>query len=90
MTTLDTLLAVLAEDTGGDGPVTPLRADVDRVEERATEIVRGHALRPLDALHLAVAELAALPLTEPGRLFGFATGSDLQRAAPTHLGFVIV
>jgi uncharacterized protein len=85
---LDAVLAVLATDTGDDGTVTVLRADAAQVERASTRIVREHAIRSLDALHLAVAQLAAVPLLEPGQRLGFATRDDTQRAVAEALGFV--
>ncbi|MGH3321627.1 MAG: type II toxin-antitoxin system VapC family toxin [Nocardioidaceae bacterium] len=79
------LLAVLAEDTGDDGTVTLVRADAVQVEDRVTAVVREHAIRSLDALHLAVAGLAARPLTEP---LGFAARDDAQGTVASALGFV--
>ena len=87
---LDAVLAVLADDTGDDGPVTLLRGDVGQVERASTRIVKDHAIRSLDALHLAVAELAAMPLLEPGQRLGFATRDDAQRVVAEALGFVPV
>jgi uncharacterized protein len=87
---LDAVLAVLAADTGDDGPVTLLRGDAVRVEQASTRIVRDHAIRSLDALHQAVALLAAVPLLEPEQRLGFATRDDAQRAAAEALGFVPV
>jgi predicted nucleic acid-binding protein len=85
---LDAVLAVFAADTGDDGPVTLLRGDVGQVERVSTRIVKDHAIRSLDALHLAVAELAATPLLEPGQPLGFATRDDARRAVAEALGFV--
>lgn len=59
---LQPILGLLAADVGG--PVTLLRPDVAATEQRATELVRAYPLRSLDALHLAVAELAAVPLLD--------------------------
>jgi uncharacterized protein len=87
---LDAVLAVLAADTGADGPVTLLRGDVADVKRASTRIVKEHAIRSLDALHLAVAELAAMPLLESGQRLGFATRDDAQRVAAEALGFVPV
>jgi predicted nucleic acid-binding protein len=83
------LLAAFESDTALDGPVTLLRPDQIAVENRATEIVTQHALRSLDALHLAVAELAALPLTAPEPC-GFATRDHAQSQVATNLGFTVV
>ncbi|MGH3977802.1 MAG: type II toxin-antitoxin system VapC family toxin [Pseudonocardiaceae bacterium] len=86
----DALLAALAADTGDDGLVTLLRADAEQVERRAIEIVRRHALRSLDALHLAVADLAAIPLLDAGDKLGLASRDDAQRAAGEAMGLVPV
>ncbi|MBG0828812.1 type II toxin-antitoxin system VapC family toxin [Planomonospora sp. ID67723] len=88
---LDNALAVLASDLGEDGPVTLVAAARDSVELRATEIVYTHALRALDALHLAVAELAAVPLLDsPGDKLGFASRDISQSEAALALGFIPV
>jgi predicted nucleic acid-binding protein len=87
---LDAVLAVLAADTGDDGPVTLLRGESVQVERASTRIVRDHAIRSLDALHLAVAQLAAMPLLEPGQRLGFATRDDAQAAVAEALGFVAI
>ncbi|MDQ6773394.1 MAG: type II toxin-antitoxin system VapC family toxin [Candidatus Dormibacteraeota bacterium] len=81
------LLALLAEDTGEAGPLTLLRVDSERLEIRATEIVREHALRSLDALHVAVAELAARPLVEPAERIAFASRDEAQQTAAVKRGF---
>ncbi len=85
---VDALLAVLAADTGEDGTVTLLRADPEQVERRAVEIIRDHALRSLEAMHLAVATLAAVPLLDPGDSLGLASRDEAQRRAGIALGFV--
>ncbi|MGH3694761.1 MAG: type II toxin-antitoxin system VapC family toxin [Pseudonocardiaceae bacterium] len=87
---IDALLAVLAADTGKDGTVTLLRADTEQVELRALQIVREHALQSLDAMHLAVATLAAVPLLDPGDSLGLASRDKAQRQAGIALGFVEV
>lgn len=87
---VDALLAVLAADTGEDGTVTLLRADTEQVELRALQIVREHGLRSLDAMHLAVATLAAVPLLDPGAALGLASRDEAQRQAGIALGFVEV
>lgn len=84
----DELLAVLAADMGEDGSVTVLRAAPEQVERRSARLVREHPLRSLDALHLAVAEIAAVPLLEPGEQLGFASRDEAQRTAAVALGFV--
>ena len=85
---IDALLGVLAADTGEDGTVTLLRADPEQVERRAVEIVRDHALRSLDAMHLAVASLAAVPLLGPVDSLGLASRDEAQRQAGVALGFI--
>jgi uncharacterized protein len=84
---VEALLALLAADTGEDGTVTLLRADPEQVERRAMEIVREHALRSLDAMHLAVATVAAVPLLDPGESLGLSSRDDAQRRAGIALGF---
>jgi uncharacterized protein len=86
---LDSALAVLASDLGQDGPITLLATPRDQAERRATEIVYAHALRALDAIHLAIAELAAVPLLDsPGDKIGFASRDAAQSEAALTLGFV--
>lgn len=85
---LDSLLAILASDTSDEGAVTLLRASAEALEARATEIVVTHALRSLDALHLAYAELAAAPLAERDEPIGFASRDAAQTAAAQARGFV--
>lgn len=85
---LNEVLSVVAGDTGEDGPVTLLRAPAEQVERRSITIVRDFSLRSLDALHLAVAEIAAVPLLDTGERLGLASRDDLQRAAGQALGFV--
>ncbi|TDO44056.1 hypothetical protein EV643_11779 [Kribbella sp. VKM Ac-2527] len=84
---LDGLLAAFETDTAVDGPVTLLRPDPVAVEARAIEIVRDHAIRSLDALHLAVAELAAMPLSSP-EACGFASRDHAQAEVAAKLGFI--
>ncbi|MGV9772918.1 type II toxin-antitoxin system VapC family toxin [Streptosporangium sp. NPDC003464] len=88
---LDAVLAVMAADLGEDGPVTLLAAPRDSVERRAVEIVYAHGLRALDGIHLAMAELAAVPLLEdPGDKLGFAGRDTAQAQAAAALGFTPV
>ncbi|NEA31541.1 type II toxin-antitoxin system VapC family toxin [Streptomyces sp. SID13031] len=86
---LDDLLAAFEADTAVDGPVTLLRPDAVAIEARAIEIVRDHAIRSLDALHLAVAELAALPLSSP-EACGFASRDSAQAEVAAKLGFIVL
>jgi predicted nucleic acid-binding protein len=86
---LDDLLAAFDSDTSVDGPVTLLRPDAVAVESRAIEIVRRYAIRSLDALHVAVAELAAMPLAAP-ETCGFASRDAAQAEVAGQLGFVLI
>jgi uncharacterized protein len=86
---LDDLLAEVESDTAVDGLVTLLRPDAVAVESRATEIVRQYAIRSLNALHIAVAELAAMPLAAPEHC-GFASRDAAQAEVAGKLGFVLV
>jgi predicted nucleic acid-binding protein len=86
---LDDLLTAFENDTAVDGPVTLLRPDPVSVETRAIEIVREHAIRSLDALHLAVAELAAMPLASPEPC-GFASRDQAQAEVAAKLNFLLV
>lgn len=52
------LLEMLDGDLGADGPVRVIDADQHQVESTALELVRSHAIRAMDAWHLAVASLA--------------------------------
>jgi predicted nucleic acid-binding protein len=81
------LLALLDSDLGPDGPVTVLGVPQDQVEEPALRLVREHALRALDAWHLAVAALAVPPLADPGEQVAFASRDDAQAAVAERLGF---
>lgn len=53
-------------------------------------LVRGHALRAMDAWHLAVAALVIPPLLEPGEQQGFASRDAMRRKVAEHLGFVAI
>lgn len=81
------LLALLDADLAMEGPVTVLRADQDHVEEAALRLVRDHALRAMDAWHLAVASLTVPPLAEPGEQIAFASRDEAQGAVARTLGF---
>jgi predicted nucleic acid-binding protein len=62
------LLAVLDADLGDKGRVTELTAPQADVEQKTLELVREHALRALDARHLAVASLTVSHHRIPSRL----------------------
>ena len=80
------LLELLDGDLGTDGPVTVVAADQSEVEERALDLVREHALRAMDAWHLAVAILTLPTLVEPGEDVGFATRDEAQSGVAASLG----
>jgi predicted nucleic acid-binding protein len=87
---LERTLAIFAADLADDGPVTLLTAPRDAIERRATELVYTHALRALDAIHLAVAESAAVPLLDKGDKLGFCSRDAAQAEAARALNFVPV
>jgi uncharacterized protein len=82
------LLALLDADLAG--PVIMLGAPQNEVERHALELVRRHALRAMDAWHLAVAALVVPPLLEPGEPKAFASRDQAQRKVAEELGFVAI
>ncbi len=80
------LLALLDGDLAG--PVTVLGAPQDQVEQHALQLVRQHALRAMDAWHLAVAAIVVPPLLQPGEPQAFASRDEAQRQVAEGLGFV--
>ena len=80
------LLALLDSDLAG--PVIVLGAPQDRVEQHALQLVRQHALRAMDAWHLAVAAIVVPPLLDPGEPRAFASRDRAQRHVAEELGFV--
>jgi predicted nucleic acid-binding protein len=82
------LLATLDADLDADGRVTELTVAQEKVEEKALELVREHALRTLDTWHLAVASLTVPALAKPEREeIAFASRDDEQAAVAEKLGF---
>lgn len=81
------LLALLDADLSPEGAVTMLAVTQERVEERALQLVREHALRALDAWHLAVAELTVPALAQKGEEIGFASRDEAQATVAEQLGF---
>jgi predicted nucleic acid-binding protein len=81
-----TLLAALEADLAVDGPVTLVAPRQEQVEDRALPIVREHALRALDAWHLACAQLVLPALAEPGEATAFASRDEAQAAVAQALG----
>jgi predicted nucleic acid-binding protein len=83
----DELLTLLDADLSPEGAVTMLTVAHERAEERALKLVREHALRALDAWHLAVADLTVPALAEKGEEIGFASRDGAQAAVAERLGF---
>lgn len=83
----DELLALLDADLSPQGVVTMLTVTQERAEERALKLVREHALRALDAWHLAVADLTVPTLAEKGEEIGFASRDEAQATVAEQLGF---
>lgn len=84
------LLALLDADLAVDGPVSVLSAPQDQVEEVALGLVREHAIRALDAWHLAVASLVLPALAEPSEELAFASRDELQAGVARTLGFTLI
>jgi predicted nucleic acid-binding protein len=80
------LLALLDADLALDGPVTVVAAAQEDIETQALQLVRGHAIRAVDAWHLATATLVAPSLVEPGEEVGFATRDQAQSMVAVALG----
>jgi predicted nucleic acid-binding protein len=84
------LLALLDADLAVDGPVTVVAAAQGDIEAQALQLVRAHAIRAMDAWHLATAKLVAPSLVEPGEEVGFATRDEAQSAVAVSLGLLAV
>jgi predicted nucleic acid-binding protein len=82
------LLALLDADLAG--PVIVLSAPQEQVEHDALNLVRRHAIRAVDAWHLAVAAITIPPLLEPGEERAFASRDAAQRDVAHNLGFGLV
>ncbi len=80
------LLMLLDSDLALDGPVTVVAAAQAEIEVQALELVRAHAIRAMDAWHLAIAKLVTPHLVEPGEEVGFATRDAAQSAVAVALG----
>ena len=82
------LLAALDADLDTTGRVAELTVAQEHVEEKALELVREHALRALDAWHLAVASLTVPALARPEQEeIGFASRDEDQATVAEKLGF---
>lgn len=84
------ILSLLDADLGVDGPISVIAADQAEVEAEALQLVREHAIRAMDAWHLATAKLVLPSLAEPGEETGFATRDEAQSAVAETLGMRIV
>jgi predicted nucleic acid-binding protein len=82
------LLATLDADLDTTGRVAELTVAQENVEDRALELVREHALRALDAWHLAVASLTVPALAKPEQEeIAFASRDEDQATVAEQLGF---
>ncbi|HEY8739625.1 MAG TPA: type II toxin-antitoxin system VapC family toxin [Candidatus Dormibacteraeota bacterium] len=84
------LLALLDADLGHDGPVAVVAAPQPEVEAQALQLVRRHAIRAMDAWHLATAALTLPALAEPGEDAGFASRDEAQLEVARLLGFRVL
>ncbi len=84
------ILSMLDADLADEGPITVIAADQAEVEVQALHLVRKHAIRAMDAWHLATAKLVLPSLLEPGEEAGFATRDQAQSAVAEALGLRIV
>jgi uncharacterized protein len=82
------LLALLDADLGREGPVTVVAAPQEQVEAHALRLVREHAIRAMDAWHLATAMLTLPGLAESGEQTGFASRDRTQSAVAALLGLL--
>ncbi|MHB1774044.1 MAG: PIN domain-containing protein [Acidimicrobiales bacterium] len=76
--------------TTTEGPVTVIAADREEVEAQALQLVWEHAIRAMDAWHLATARLVLPSLVEPGEPIGFAPRDHAQFVAAAALGLQAV
>jgi uncharacterized protein len=82
------LLATLDADLDAGGRVVELAVAQESVEGRALELVREHALRTLDAWHLAVASLTVPMLAGvENEEIAFASRDEDQATVAEVLGF---
>jgi predicted nucleic acid-binding protein len=82
------LLATLDADLDAGGRVVELAVGQEKIEGRALELVREHALRTLDAWHLAVASLTVPALAGAEKVeVAFASRDENQAKVAETLGF---
>lgn len=84
------VLRALDADLGSDGPVAVVTAPQEAIEVGALDLVRTHALRAMDAWHLALARLVLPELAESDEALAFASRDEAQVAVAHELGFVAV
>lgn len=82
------LLEIIDVDCGDAGPIALLRLQPDVVLGVATTLVSEHALRSMDALHLAVARSTAADLAA-GDPVVVVTRDHRQAAAAATLGMLV-
>lgn len=88
---LDDALATLADDLGDGGVMTVVRpTNQPAVEAAARRLARTHALRALDAIHLAAAQNVLPQLADPDEVLAFASRDADQAAAAEALGFTVI
>lgn len=80
------LLSLLDADLADAGAVTVVAASQTDVEQEALRLVRRHAIRAMDAWHLAAAVLTLPRLAEAGEETGFASRDEEQASVATALG----
>lgn len=80
------LLSLLDADLAVDGRVTVIAAEREEVETEALRLVREHAIRAMDAWHLATAKIVLPSLVESGEGAGFATRDEAQAVVAERLG----
>jgi uncharacterized protein len=82
------LLTMLDVDLGPKGRVTELTVPQADAEQKALSLVREHALRALDAWHLAVAWLTVPAIAKPEKEeIAFASRDEDQVTVAEALGF---
>jgi len=84
------LLELLDADLGQGGLVTIVSASQTDVETRALRLVREHAIRAMDAWHLATAALTLPALVEPGEETGFASRDEAQSRVARSMGLLLL
>ena len=84
----EALLTLLDADLADS--VIVLGAPQEEVEEHALELVRRHALRAMDAWHLAVAAIVVPPLLRPREPRAFASRDESQQRVAIELGFAAI